>query len=451
MKQQKDQRTICLDLRPLETSNRYRGFGYYIYNLVFELIKIIQQFKSHPVKNSHPELVSGSNDSGSASGMTNDCNFVFLLYSRKNPLFQLIKKYHHRFIIIGKPKLRPRLWWLADQWVLWRAVKKIAPAVFVSLDTNVPVMLILEQNLGQNIIVRACRELLMRISRCPRGRGGARKINIVVTIHDLIPWAMAKEYQHPPDLKLRYFLQFHAAARADKIVTISQHSKKDIQKYLGVPPKKIRVIYEAVDERFKPINRIVAMKIRAKFSAGRPYFLMVGDFFGIDPRKNYLFALKCFAEIIQKQCFKSHLLLLVGQAGGTTSEYSKIMAEAKKIGILKNIGFTNFVSESDLARLFGAAEVFFYPSKYEGFGLPVLQAMASGCPVIAANTTSIPEVAGLAAARHKVDDEKDFLAKFEHLMRHRQRYIQAGLANIKRFSWQKCARETLGVIWSILS
>lgn len=381
---------ICIDLRPLETSNKFRGFGYYIQNLVETLVKIDK--KNY---------------------------YQFIIYGKNNPIY---KKHNLQknlsFTFVQKPNIRPRLWWFIDQFRLNQSVRKISPDIFVSLDTAIPLLLTWQ-----------------------------KKIKLIATIHDLIPIVLKKEYQFPIDKTLEFKLKFYSGARADKVITISNYSKKDIKKYLRVSDKKITVTYEAVSSEFKPFGEKENKLIRQKFAHGKKYFMIIGDFYGIDPRKNYLLIVKSFHKALQKYHYLSdHILLFAGQSGGTHSEYSRIVSEAEKLGISDRVIFTGFVSPQELPKVYSGAEAMLYPSIYEGFGLPILQAMASGCPVITTNATSIPEVAGDAAIIFNLDYPEEFIAALGTVDTKRQELINKGYRNIKRFSWDKCARQTLDCI-----
>lgn len=378
---------ICIDLRPLETSNKFRGFGYYIYNLVNALLAIDK-------KN----------------------NYLFIVYSKENPIY---KEHHDRnstsFITINKPKFRPRFWWLVDQFVLNNLVRKTSPDVFVSLDMAVPLLLVAQ-----------------------------KRIKLISTIYDLIPLAMAKEYNFPIDKTLEFRTKYFAAAKCNRILTISNYSKSDIEKYLHVSDHKITVIYGAVSRDFKPFSSSQNQSIRQKYTRGKKYFMVIGDFYGIDPRKNYLLTTNSFAQVIKKyKDLSDYVLLFVGQSGGTFSEYSKIISEAEKLSIRDKVIFTGFVSQEELPMVYSGAEAMLYPSNYEGFGLPILQAMACGCPVVTTTSTSIPEVAGSAAVMINSQKPEDLVLALRKITTDRSKLVAAGYKNIKRFSWEKCAYRTL--------
>lgn len=384
-------RKICIDLRPLETGNKFRGYGYYIKNLVSNIVECDKKNR-----------------------------YTFIVYSKKNFFLDELNDSNHGVFVMDTPKIRPRFWWIVDQFLLSRAIKHIAPNVYVSLDTNLPFLVALN-----------------------------RRLKTVVTIHDIIPIALKDEYCLPLDRALECRIKFSAARRATKIVTISEFSKRDIVENLNVDEKRISCIYESTDNTFKKPNQKVIDHAVEKFAFKKKYIMTVGDYYGIDPRKNYLFLIEAFARFIQFDKNNDLLLLFVGKSGGVENEYSKIISRARQLGVKDKIVFTGFVSDEQLAALYSGARAFAYPTKYEGFGLPILQAMSCGCPVVAANNTSIPEVAGAAAELFETENTKSFIESLDRVMKNRAKYEALGYENIKRFSWNKAAQEFVKLIESV--
>ena len=340
-----------------------------------------------------------------------------------------------------KPKLRPRFWWIADQFYLPRYVNRANTDIFFSPDTNLPIW--------HNHRIKA---------------------KTIATIHDLIPVAMKKSYRLPADRALEQKVKFYSTKSANKIITISQYSKRDTSKYLGINPHKIDVVYEAADDSYKPVGDKIKSQIQNKFSGGKPYFLIVGDFYGRDPRKNYILILDGYAklqsvggrqsavgDIISRPTTnnKRHTtngrpcLLFVGRCGGHGNEYSIIKEQAQKLGIAGNVIFTGFVPDDTLPKIFACAEALLYPSRYEGFGLPIIQAMASGCPIVTTRLTSIPEVAGNAAEYFDINNINSFTQAVINVINNRQRYIKAGIVQAKKFSWAKSAKNIREIIKQI--
>lgn len=374
---------ICIDIRSLETGGKYRGYGYYVKSLVSNVIEL---------------------DKAN--------NYSFIVYSKDNPLYEKIKRQGFQIFFISKPRIKPRLWWINDQMRLPGLIKRIKPDVFVSLDISLP--------------------LRTSISK---------KIKTVVAVHDLIPIILKREYRLPVDRKIDFNLKIIAAKKASAILTISKHSKRDIEKYLKISESKIKYIYESTDENFSKATNDEIFRLKKKYGKGKKYIMTVGDYYGPDPRKNYLFLLTCFSRFIKRKQNGDLILLFVGKCGGKNNEYSKIKEKAMELGIPNRIIFTDFVSDKDLAGLYSGSEAFVYPTKYEGFGLPILQAMSCGCPVVAADNSSIPEVSGNAAELFKTNNEESFLAALDKVSNGQKDYRQLGYENVKRFSWKKSTEE----------
>lgn len=384
-------RKICIDLRPLETGNRFRGYGYYIKNLVSNIVEIDPKNR-----------------------------YTFIVYSKKNPLLIRLNKDNIESFVMNAPRVRSRFWWIVDQFALFSAIKKIYPDIYVSLDTNLPFLSTFN-----------------------------KRLKTVVTIHDIIPIVLKDEYRLPADRALESGIKFDCAKKATKIVTISQFSKKDIIKILKVDSSRISCIYESTDDSFKKPSQTKTDLLVKKIVGGKKYLITVGDYYGIDPRKNYIFLVECFAKFLLEKQNSDFILLFVGKSGGKNNEYAKILSRSRELGIEDKISFSGFVSDERLAALYADAQAFVYPTKYEGFGLPILQAMSCGCPVVAADNTSIPEVVGQAGELFKTNDEKSFLRALKNVIGDRDKYERLGYENVKRFSWRKAAREFVELIESL--
>lgn len=252
----------------------------------------------------------------------------------------------------------------------------------------------------------------------------------VVTVHDLgyryFPNA------HPPTQRLYLDFSTRYSARAAKhILADSEATKRDLTKFYGTPPEKITVIYPGRDETLK---RVDAAAMRAKYNLPEKYLLHVGT---LQPRKN-LFRL---IEAVSHQ--PSAISLVLAGRVGWLSEPILTAARAANVRVLE------FVPDEDLAGLYSGAEAFVFPSLYEGFGFPVLEAMACGTPVICADTSSLPEVAGDAALRVNPLDTAALVAAITHLTQNvelRTTLAAKGYEQIKKFSWAKAAQQT----WAVL-
>lgn len=264
----------------------------------------------------------------------------------------------------------------------------------------------------------------------------------IVTIHDLAYFY--PEYRAYPLLDTVYMKRMirRSCRKADKIIAVSENTRKDIIHFLGVEEKKIRVVYEGVSSAFRRIeDKALLIKMKEKYHLNNKFILFTG---GISPRKNLL---RLFAAFSSIQDHIPHDLVITGGKGWHNSR------ELKMIHHNHRIKWLGHVPEDDLTSLYNLADVYVYPSLYEGFGLPVLEAQACGCPVIASNTSSLPEVGGDSVAYIDPFDVSDIARKIEYLVTHddeKRRYIQMGLANVGRFSWERAACELVEIIESIL-
>jgi glycosyltransferase involved in cell wall biosynthesis len=213
---------------------------------------------------------------------------------------------------------------------------------------------------------------------------------IVVTIHDLIPYVLP-EMVRPSFLK-RFILEMpEIIASSDHIITVSQAAKQDILKIFKVSPAKISVVPSAPAANYRRLPpTTVAERLRHKFRLRRPYILYVG---GLNPRKNVAELICAYAKI-SRTLPDGQLLVIPGAEG---QHLQKLRALTEALDLEANVVFPGFVVSADLPLLYNGADLFVYPSLYEGFGLPPIEAMACGVPVIVANTSSLPEVVGEAA------------------------------------------------------
>ncbi len=263
---------------------------------------------------------------------------------------------------------------------------------------------------------------------------------LVVTVHDL-SFAVVPEYY---DLKRRLWhwsLGYKKLLRrADKIIAVSEYTKQDIIHELGVPEERVEVIYQGVDHtRFYPglnVNKLRA--VRNKYSLPGEFILYMGT---LEPRKNLVGLIQAFENMDA-----SAQLVIAGKPGW---KFRSIFDAAKNSHKKNRIQFLGFVDEEDKPYLLKLARVFAFPSLYEGFGLPVLEAMAVGTPVVTSGVTSLPEVvgdAGLLVNPYNIEEiafALDQLLTDEDL---RARLTEKGLLRAKQFSWEKTASETLACL-----
>lgn len=267
----------------------------------------------------------------------------------------------------------------------------------------------------------------------------------VLTVHDVIPLffmdSLPKEYKFwGPTLKL-------IKNRTDFIITDSENTKNDCIKYLKIPEEKIEVIYLAADKRYKYYKNKNDLKneLKLKYSIQDPFILYVGT---VESRKNVSLLIKSFYKL-KKQGIK-HKLVLIGVHGFGSAEIVELV---ENLRMSKEIIFTGYVSDEDLVKFYNTADLFVYPSLYEGFGLTPLEAMACGCPVVTSNTSSLPEVvenAGVLVDPHDSNVLVDAIFKLLTDNALRKELSKRGLERAKMFSWKKTARETWKVYENVL-
>jgi glycosyltransferase involved in cell wall biosynthesis len=232
--------------------------------------------------------------------------------------------------------------------------------------------------------------------------------------------------------------------RADKIITVSQNTKDDLVEMFNYNPNKIKVIYNGVDSSYKLIdNKKLISEINNKYNTGENFLLYVGN---IKPHKNIPVLLKALSNID-----KQNKLVIVGKRD---KAYDEIFDIIDQNNLKDRIIFTGFVPDEDLILLYNAAALFVYPSLYEGFGLPPLEAMACGTPVITSNVSSLPEVVGDAAITVDPHNIKELSKKINKILSNKDlqnKMIQRGIERAKQFTWDKTARETIKVYEDVLN
>lgn len=262
----------------------------------------------------------------------------------------------------------------------------------------------------------------------------------VLTVHD-ISYEIFPEYFHPLALRRMRLLIPQSARTATELITVSEASKTEMVQRYGLDPRRITVTMEAASAAFRVLSQEKIQEATARFALRSRCLLAVGN---LQPRKNIVRLLECFARLRRTDRIP-HQLVLVGQKGW---KGESITAHIDRLGLAADVLVTGFVSEEELVALYNHAEVFIYPSVYEGFGLPILEAMACGTPVITSATTSMPEVAGEAALLVDPLSEDAIQAAIQRLCEDgevRQQLSRSGLARAAEFSWTKMAEETLAV------
>ncbi len=268
-----------------------------------------------------------------------------------------------------------------------------------------------------------------------------RRARRIVTVHDLTFLAVP-EYAHPD---LRAYLDAAVPRNvraADHIFADSQATKADLQRLLDVPEERISVVYVAAESRFRPYTTAECAVARTALTAigvpDGPYLLMVGT---IEPRKNHIAALRAFAQLRRRGL--PHRLVIAGKRGWL---YEPIFAEYATLGLEDSVSFLDFTPDERLPDLYACADLLLAPSFYEGFGIPVLEAMGAGLPTIISDRPSLPEIAGGAAKIVSPDDPQELAEAIWSLLHDddvRASMRERGLARVRDFDPTTIAADVL--------
>lgn len=271
----------------------------------------------------------------------------------------------------------------------------------------------------------------------------------VVTIHDLGYHIYPEAHTLFQNVYLRWSTR-HNARVATRVLADSEATRRDLMRYYGTPEAKIAVVYPGRNEALTPVSDPQSLTgIRARYGLSDSYFLYVGT---LHPRKNLVRLVQAFASFLQSWSSVSQepmdklQLVLAGQRGWL---YDEILGKIRELDLAERVVLTGYVPDADLPGMLSGALAFVYPSLYEGFGLPVLEAMACATPVVCSNVSSLPEVAGdaalmvdplnvgsMAQALHQIALDEGLRATL----------VQRGRRQVQLFSWRRCARETLQVL-----
>lgn len=273
-----------------------------------------------------------------------------------------------------------------------------------------------------------------------------KKCKYVATIHDL------SYYVHPercPALRRKYwyYMTEKTVKVADRIITISENSKADIIKFFPSTEGKIEVIHNATHHRFRPLlisRENSLLKSHESKLNGKPYLLYIGT---LEPGKNVGRLISAFEKIADG--FPDHQLVLGGDKGWL---YSDVMLQIQNSPFNNRIHYLGHVTDEEVVHLYNFCEAFCFPSLYEGFGLPPLEAMSCGAPVLTSNNSSIPEVVGDAALQVNplsVDEIAEGINLLLSDTELRTEFKNRGLERAKKFSWDKAAKQTLNVFESV--
>lgn len=264
----------------------------------------------------------------------------------------------------------------------------------------------------------------------------------VVTVHDL---GFLKFPEQLPKNRRAWLIAATrlSARRAAKIITVSQATAHDLQEWLGVPNDRIEAIPLAPSDKVRRVEGKSLEVFRMKWNIERPYVLAVGT---LEPRKNLPTLLRAFAKIKDDV---EHDLVLVGPEGWLTGELKTTLEE---LHLGNRVRLTGFVSDDELGGWYSGADLFAFPSHYEGFGLPGIEAMRCGAPVLCSNNSAFPEVVGDAGVLIPAADVEAWAESMLNLLRNdteREELRQRGFLRASQFSWDRTAQETYGVYKAI--
>ena len=274
-----------------------------------------------------------------------------------------------------------------------------------------------------------------------------RRAKLVVTVHDLVVLKYP-EYQFFTRVKhIGGWLR--RLKRADAVVAISENTRRDIMEYLDIPGEKVHVIYQGynADQFRRDVPEEDVERVLLQHHLQPPYFLYVGT---LEPRKNLVRLVKAFGLVQRKNPGKIQLVL----AGGKGWKYEEIFEEIRKLSLHDSVRQLGYVADEDLPGLIKGARAMVYPSLYEGFGLPPLEAMAVGTPVLTSNASSLPEVVGGAGVMVDPEDIEGMAAAMERLWTDetwRESLRVKGYQQAQQFNWDRSARETMDLYHSLLA
>ena len=315
-------------------------------------------------------------------------------------------------VALGPPTRHPVLWYVWFQWRIRKFLKRESPDLFLSTDGFIPLS-----------------------SKTP-SLSVIHDINFVHRPGDL-PWLVRKYYRY-------FFPRF--AQRAARIVTVSEYSRRDIINQYDVPEEKIDLAYNGVSELFHPLTKEAALTVRREFTEGAPYFVFVGN---IHPRKNITNLLKAF-QLFKEENKGNYKLVLVGEKSFLTGPMEE---QLEKMNNKNDVVFTGRLSQGQLNDVVGAAWAMTFVPYFEGFGIPVLEAMKCDIPVITTNVTSLPEIAGDAALYVSPDSPgsiRDGMIRIVREEELRNELIMKGRERCRLFNWDRTSEDLWNSMLKVL-
>ncbi|MCK5134708.1 MAG: glycosyltransferase family 4 protein [Bacteroidales bacterium] len=339
-------------------------------------------------------------------------NYHFLFLFDRNYSKEVVFGENVTPVILRPPTRHPVLWYYWFEWRINAFLKKAKPDLFLSTDGFLPLR---------------------------------SKIPSVAVIHDIsfehrpgdLPWLVRKYYRY-------FFPRF--ARKASRIFTVSEYSRRDIINQYDVAEEKVDMAYNGANERYQPLTEERAAEVRNEFTAGSPYFVFVGS---LHPRKNITNLLKAF-QLFKDENRGNYKLVLVGEKFFLTRPMEEQM---EKMNNKKDVIFTGRLSPTRLNDVLGAAWAMTFVPYFEGFGIPIVEAMKCDIPVIASKVTSLPEIAGDAAvfvAPESPGSIRDGMIRIVREPGLRQEMIEKGRKRREQFSWDHTANQLWGSIQHVL-
>ncbi len=266
----------------------------------------------------------------------------------------------------------------------------------------------------------------------------------IMTIHDITALTMPEYHTRYRVLYSKFFLPANIK-RASHIIADSQSTKEDLLDFFNLNDDRITVIPLAVDESFRPCSKEEIKPKIERFQLKKPFILFVST---IEPRKNIKTLIRAFNDLLKH--YPEYELVIVGQNGW---KYEDIYYEVNRLSLERTVRFLKYVSNEDLIALYSAATLFVFPSWYEGFGLPPLEAMSCGTPVIVSSRGSLPEIVGSGGCTIEPNDQEELMEAMEMFIADPDKRKEQSSYNLKRakqFSWNRCAKETMQVYRDVL-
>ena len=272
------------------------------------------------------------------------------------------------------------------------------------------------------------------------------RVPVVVSVHDVSFLEYPEYFTRFRAIQLRKTVR-RTVLKAARVLTPSDFSKLCIMRAYGLDEEKITVMPNGVSSAFRPMAREAASHwLEGRYSLPKRFILSVGD---LQPRKNHITLIRAYEQLLRANSDLPQHLVMVGKHAWRSDE---VIAAAKRSPAAGRIHFMNFVEDEDLTRFYGACDVFVYPSLYEGFGLPIIEAMACGRAVACSNTTAMPEVADSAALLFDPRSEAEIVLAIRDLLvdsELRSRMERLGLQRSTLYSWDRTARRTLEVYYDV--